>query len=87
MTILEILNAANEGNPDKYLVDYYDTKTGEFDESGSGDTLAEFVVRELIETFVAKDTDEEQIDEAVRVMERAREELENVINALDRLRK
>lgn len=87
MTILEILNAADDGYPDHFLVNYYDTKTGKLDEYGSGDTLAKFIVLELIETFVAQDTDEEQIDEAMRVMERARDNLAGVLTNISLLRK
>ena len=48
-----------------------------------GDTLALFVVRELAETYDADANDEQQITEAVRVMEMAKGNLENIICALN----
>ncbi len=48
-----------------------------------GDTLALFIVRELAETFDPKASDDEQIAEAVRVMTAAKNNLENVISALE----
>ena len=66
MDIKELLDKANEGYPDGFLAEYYDDE-GNFRE-GRGDTLAEFIVVELIETFDPDATEEEQLDEAVRVM-------------------
>lgn len=58
MKLLELLNAANEGYPDGYLAEYYDTKTGALKKHGSGDTLAKFIVPELIDTFDSKASDD-----------------------------
>jgi hypothetical protein len=82
-TILELLNAANQGYPDGYLAEYYDTKTGALKKRGSGDTLAKFIVLELIDTFDSKASEDSQIDEATRVLESARRDLLGVIEALD----
>lgn len=81
MTQLELLEAANAGYPDAYLAVYYDEKTGESRE-GSGDTLAEFIVSELTETFNRRESAQDQIAEAVRVMEVARDNISGVIRAL-----
>jgi len=54
MKLLELLNAANQGYPDRDLAEYYDTKTGALKKHGSGDTLAKFIVLELIDAFDAK---------------------------------
>lgn len=70
MKLLELLNAANEGYPDGYLAEYYDPNTGKR-KSGDGDTLAKFIVLELIDTFDSKATDDAQIEEALRVLDRA----------------
>jgi hypothetical protein len=51
MKLVELLNAANQGYPDGYLAEYYDTKTGVLKKRGSGDALAKFIVLELIDTF------------------------------------
>lgn len=71
MTLLELLDAANQGYPDGYLAEYYDTKTGKR-KSGSGDGLAQFIVLELIDTFDSEATDDSQIGTATQVLERAR---------------
>jgi len=47
-----------------------------------GDSLAVFIAIELVETYDACDCDFDQMAEAVRVMVRARQELENVELAL-----
>lgn len=82
MTILEILDIANAAYPDEFLGNYYNLETGEFDGNGSGDTLAEFIVRELIETYVESDTDSEQLAEAIRVIKRGMENLLKISWAL-----
>ena len=82
MKLLELLNAANEGYPEGYLAEYYDPDTGKR-KSGDGDTLAKFIVLELIDTFDFKSSDDAQIDEATRVLESARRDLLGVIEALD----
>lgn len=65
MKLLELLNAANQGYPDGYLAEYYDTKTGTR-KRGRGDTLAEFIVLELIDTFDPKTDDDAQIGIGVK---------------------
>lgn len=49
----------------------------------SGDSLATFIVSEIVDTYDESATDHEQITEAVRVMQRARSELQSVIDALE----
>jgi hypothetical protein len=84
MTLLELLNAANQGYPDGYLAEYYNTKTGTRKRKrGQGDTLAEFIVLELIDTFDSKTSDDSQINLATQILERARRDLFNVIQALE----
>jgi len=80
--LLELLNAANQGYPYGYLAEYYDTKTGAR-KRGQGDTLAEFIVSELIDTFDSKTPDDSQISLATQMLERARRDLFNVIQALE----
>ena len=81
MKLLELLNTANQGYPNGYLAEYYDTRTGER-KSGSGDTLAQFVVVELTETFDPQADDEAHITEAVRALTRARTDLDRLISVL-----
>jgi hypothetical protein len=49
-----------------------------------GDTLALFVVRELSETYDPDADDQQQIAEAIRVMEVAAGNLDNIISALQK---
>ena len=60
MKLVEILNAANSQYPDGYLSTYFNQKTGEYLEA-SGDTLAEFIVHEIMETFDPNTKDVDQI--------------------------
>ena len=74
MKLVELLDRASEGYPDRYLHEYCDRKTGRR-KHGAGDFLAEFVVTELSETFDSKASDADQVNTAVHVLERAREDL------------
>lgn len=82
MRSVELLNKANMGYPDGFLSTYYDEKTGKLIE-GSGDDLAKFIVIELQETFDENLSDEEQINEANRVLEKAKQDIDDVIVALN----
>lgn len=73
-TLKELLDLANEAYDDGFLANYY-TKEGKLKKNGSGDTLAKFIVIELIETFNAKATKEKQLWEAARAMESASDQL------------
>jgi hypothetical protein len=81
MKLLELLERANQGYPDQYLCEYYDRKTGKR-KRGSGDTLAEFIVVELSETFDPERDDGEQIAVAVHALENAMNDLQDTIVAL-----
>ncbi len=81
-TVLEILNIASRDYPDDYLRHYYDQKTGRFNAAGSGDTLAEFIVREIQETFDATVPRRDQLAEVSRVLHRGITHLQGVIKAV-----
>lgn len=81
LSLLELLNIANEAYPDAFLGAYFDSKTGERIE-GRGDSLARFVVAELSETFDPKLVRAEQLGEARLALNRAIEMLECVIEEL-----
>jgi len=70
----ELLELANEAYDDGYLANYY-TQEGKLKKNGSGDTLAKFIVIELIETFDAKQTKKQQLYYAAQAIERAKEQL------------
>ena len=50
LSLFELLKIANEAYEDGYLAEYFDPDTGA-SRAGSGDTLAEFIVREIRDTF------------------------------------
>lgn len=85
MTLIELFNIANSGYPEDYLREYYDDNGNK--KEGSGDTLAEFIVGQLIEVYwdeLAKKTDAEQLSRAIRVLDLARDDLDGVIEILQR---
>jgi hypothetical protein len=82
MTKLELMRVASKGYPDGMLSEYYDDKGNYTPQSDAGDGLAKFVVAELSETFDPGATDAAQIKEAVRVLVRAEQDLQDTIVAL-----
>ena len=80
MQLLKLLYLANKGYADG-LVEFYEDDTGDIIEGG-GDTLALFIVRELMSTFQTGVEDHAQIFEAIHAMTVAKKELESVIEAL-----
>ena len=81
LSLVELLNIANEAYDDGYLAEYFDPATGAA-RAGSGDTLAEFIVREIRDTFDPNATRSQQLEEARRVLMNAIDDLENVIERL-----
>ena len=81
LSLVELLNIANETYEDGYLAEYFDPDTGA-SRAGSGDTLAEFIVREIRDTFDPAATRSQQLEEARRVLMNAIDDLENVIERL-----
>lgn len=70
--------------PDSYVNKYWDYRNCTFNPDGSGDTLAEFIVREVMDTFDANEKLESNILNVIEALERARDDLHHVITALDR---
>jgi len=81
MTLNEILERVHNAYPDGTTRDCWDAQRGR-PCSGSGDTLAEFVVREIADTYDAEASHSEQLTEAIRVLERARSDIKHVLRAL-----
>ena len=82
MDVKEILDIANTGYPDSFLEVYYNDK-GELLPNEGGDSLARFVVIEIIETYDDNLTDEEQLEEAIRVISAGESDLSQVREALE----
>lgn len=81
LSLLELLAIANESYPDGFLGEYFDPQTAERVEGG-GDTLAEFIVVELSETFDDSASRTKQLREARIALENAAEKIEEVIHGL-----
>lgn len=88
MRLKDLLDLANAAYPDHMLADFYKDADGTvvLNEQGFGDTLAKFVVNELIQTFEPDSPTTVQLDEAIRAMEVAQSELGAVIAAFERAR-
>ena len=77
----KIFQAANEAYPDGFLSTVWeDFLTG--NETSVGDTLAEFIVRELADTFDPDSSFKDQCEEAARVMVNAKNEVLAVYEAV-----
>ena len=82
MQLIDLMNKANEGYPDGFLSEYFNSETGEATGWKTGDVLAWFVAVELGETFNSEKSDREQVEEAVRVIQNAINDLQSVIDSL-----
>ena len=82
MKLNELLEIVHRAYPSEDTRRCWDAKKQKV-RTGAGDTLAEFIVREIADTYDAEATDEAQLDEALRVMRRACTEVTGVIEALE----
>lgn len=78
MKLDEIIQIADKAYPDG-LVGCYFREPAE----DHGDTLAQFIAAEIQDTFNPKDSDCEQLEEAMRVLRKATNEIADVMDALD----
>ena len=86
MTLNQLVCRAASVYPDAYVLQYWDMENECFKESpDGGDTLAEFIVRELLDTFDAEASEIEQLKTARAVMQRAADDLNKIVRALDSL--
>ena len=81
LSLVELLNLANEAYADGYLAEYFDPETGER-RQGSGDTLAQFIVAEIRDKFDAEASRDDQIREARLALSHAVDDLEGVMEKL-----
>ena len=85
MTLEELITIASSGYPDDFIrVAYWNSKTKKVRfKIGLGDTLALFIAKELEETYDPEASDSAQIEGAMRAMNRAREDVRQVILKLE----
>ena len=84
MKLVHLLKVVSRGYPDRLVANYFDKHGNETDPGYSSDTLAEFIAIELRETYDPDASDTDQLQEAIRALETARDDLESVIRILDR---
>ncbi len=82
MKLKELLDIANQGYPDGWLQEYYDDEG--LIKEGSGDTLAKFIVVELTETYDPTLSDQDQCIQAVQVLLQAKQDLSDVLWAIEK---
>lgn len=83
MSLKDLITLVNDAYPDDQIEMHFDDeKNRPIDAKNSGDGLALFIVRELCETFDPQASRKDQLEEALRVMEVARDELARVCNKL-----
>jgi len=83
MTINQIIYRAASAYPDALVMDYWDPVTEQPRENiRTGDILAEFIANELYSTFKEDADSEQQLAEAVSVMQSAVDDLQAVAYAL-----
>lgn len=85
MTLKKIIDIADKTYPDGLIGLYFNEKTGRAKKTtspGYGDGLARFICMELCETYDKDASDEKQLAEAIRVMETAQREVQDVVTAL-----
>lgn len=80
MTYRELITKIDDSYPDGQLGQYADNFNGKF-----GDPLAKFIAREIYETFEADASDQEKIDEALRVISTSTDEIASVRDRLAEL--
>jgi len=87
MTIQKIIDIANDAYSDGLIAQHWDEKKqrpiGDRKAKDAGDGLARFIVQELFETYNSTASDEVQLDEAIRVMESASRQINDVITSLE----
>lgn len=78
MTLNELMQKVIDAYPDQdSIAAYWNPKTGKVNKKAWGDTLAEFIVSEIAETFdpATFKTDEEQLNHARHQLRRAMNDL------------
>jgi hypothetical protein len=84
MTLTRLLKLANRGYPNRDLRLYFRPDETEREPEYSWDTLAQFIVRELRDTYDPDASDLDQLAEAVRVLDAAKRDIDGVIDMLMR---
>ena len=79
-----ILTYVDDAYPDGLIRANYNPRTQTATKDTHGDGLANFIVREICETNEQHCTRQEQLEEAIRVMSMAENQLHDLVRALQR---
>lgn len=83
MTINDMMRLISKSYDDGYTDTYWDYGNSRVNPQGTGDTLAEFIVREINDTFEPDNCTDDQLEEAIRVMRCARNQIDEVLAGLN----
>jgi hypothetical protein len=86
MKLGELVAAAGKFYPEDFIARYFDPVRERVCRLRAGDTLAGFIVAELLETYDKAASDETQVGEAIRVLEQAKTDLESSLRGLRELK-
>ena len=87
MILNRLIAAAASAYPEAYVLQYWDTEASEpKDNPTGGDTLADFIARELADTYDEEASDARKIETAARKMREAAFDLQAVADALAALK-
>lgn len=82
MELKEIIKIADSSYPDGLIGQYFEAR-GTDQEESLGDGLARFICMEICDTYDESASNDDQFSEAIRVVSRAREELQAVQSAFE----
>jgi hypothetical protein len=83
MTLNQLICCAASVYPDAFVLQYWDMERAKPRENREGgDTLAQFIAREIHDTYDADASDAEQVASAVKAMQTAADDLQRVTHAL-----
>lgn len=78
----ELVAAAARFYPEDFIARYFDPVRERVRWLRAGDTLAEFIVTEILETYDKAASDVAQVDEGIRVLEQAKRDLDSALRGL-----
>lgn len=86
MTLNQLICSAASVYPEAFVLEYWSMAESEPQENRmGGDTLAEFIAREIYDTYDVNASDAEQSVSAVKAMQAAANDLQKVADALSNL--
>jgi hypothetical protein len=86
MKLGDLVTAADRYYPEDFVTRHFDPVRERVRSQRAGDDLAKFIVAEILETYDKSAGDEAQVDEAIRVLESAKRDLESSLRGLRELR-